>query len=67
MLTAKDFSTKTGISYPVIIRWLNEGLIPGAELTSFNVWQIPIEAVKKCSPPKRGRPKKENKKGEKDE
>lgn len=60
MLTAKKFATETGISYPVIIRWLKEERIP-ASRTSFGVWQIAPAMVKKFlragNRPKRGWPK----------
>ena len=45
MLTAKDFAAQTGISYPVIIEWLKTDKLPGAEQTTFNVWQIPSSLV----------------------
>jgi excisionase family DNA binding protein len=61
MLTAKEFAAETGISYPVVMKWLKAGKIPG-EQTSFNVWQIPSTAVarflKPENRPQKGRPKK---------
>lgn len=60
MLTAKEFAEATEISYPVIIAWLKRGRVPGAEQTSFNVWQIPASIVDHFlqpeNRPRKGRP-----------
>lgn len=69
MLTAKEFSEQTGISYPVVIDWLkaqqepgSEQKLPGAEQTSYKVWQIPSSLVTRFSKPenkpRKGRPPK---------
>lgn len=59
MLTAKEFAAATGISYPVVIKWLKAGTIP-AEQEEFRVWRIPVAAVDRFNRPenrpRRGRP-----------
>jgi len=59
MLTAKEFAQETGISYPVVIKWLKAEKIP-AEQTNFNVWQIPVSVVERFkkaeNKPRKGRP-----------
>jgi predicted site-specific integrase-resolvase len=64
MLTAKRFAAETRISYPIIIRWLKEGKIPGAIQTDFKVWQIPSTQVARFSK-EETRPKVGWKKGRK--
>lgn len=58
MLTAKEFSQAAQISYPIVMRMLKAGEIPGAEQTGFRVWQIPARQAEAFAKkrPKRGRP-----------
>jgi len=58
MLTAREFSKATGISYPVVMRWLRDGTIQADRVV--NIWQISEELAKrfKKERPKRGRPRK---------
>jgi predicted site-specific integrase-resolvase len=66
MLTAKEFALATGISYPVVIKWLRDGTIP-AEQEEFRIWRIPTTMVERFkrpeNRPRKGRPKKAAKKG----
>jgi hypothetical protein len=72
MLTAKEFAIETGISYPIVIRWLKDQeeqpnapkKLPGATRTSFKVWQIPAALVTKFSK-EENKPKPGWKKGRK--
>jgi hypothetical protein len=63
MLTAKEFAAETGISYPVVMKWLKAGKIPG-EQTSFKVWQISSTLVARFMKPEnrpvKGRPSKKS-------
>lgn len=56
MLTAKEFAEATGISYPVVIKWLKAGTIP-AEQEEFRIWRIPVSAVERFNKPE-NRPRK---------
>jgi hypothetical protein len=72
MLTAKEFSEQTGISYPVVIEWLRAQQEPGAEqklpgagqieIGKMRAWQIPASLVARFSKPenkpRKGRPPK---------
>jgi excisionase family DNA binding protein len=64
MLTAKEFAKETGISYPVVVKWLKDGTIPAERVV--NIWQIPSSLVARFMKPERrpkpGRPKKAAKK-----
>lgn len=74
MLTAKEFAAETGISYPVIIRWLKqqqqpegEKMLPGAaqvQIGNIRAWQIPASLVPKMLKSDK-RPKRGWKKGRK--
>lgn len=59
MLTAKEFAAETGISYPVVIKWLKAGTIP-AEQEEFRIWRISATLVERFkrpeNRPRRGRP-----------
>lgn len=59
MLTAKQFSEQTGVSYPLIIRWAKAGELKGAIYDpSVRAWRIPEKLVafykKPENKPKRG-------------
>lgn len=72
MLTAKEFSEQTGISYPVVIEWLRAQQEPGAEqklpgagqieIGKMKAWQVPVSLVARFSKPenkpRKGRPPK---------
>lgn len=72
MLTAKEFAAATGISYPVVIKWLKAGTIP-AEQEEFRIWRIAASVVERFKKPENrprkgrpvgtGRPIKKSKKG----
>jgi hypothetical protein len=66
MLTAVQFSKEIGASYPTVISWLEQGIVPGATKKSDHrgeYWEIPESALN-MERPKRGR-KPSQKKGEK--
>lgn len=57
MFTAVKFAGEMGVSYPTVMRWLRQKLVPGAQLEETltgNVWQIPESALK-MEKPKAGR------------
>jgi predicted site-specific integrase-resolvase len=59
--TAVKFAEKLNISYPTVIRWLKQGIVPDAtwEQTPMGkVWQIPESALK-MERPRPGPKKKE--------
>lgn len=60
-MTAREFAEKKDVTYHTVIRWIGQGLIPGAELVEvvpgLKIWQIPVEAADTIKPPKAGRPK----------
>jgi hypothetical protein len=61
MLTAVQFAKEAGISYPTVISWLKQGLVPEAEKKSDHrgeYWEIPDSALK-MERPKAGRPAKQ--------
>jgi hypothetical protein len=74
MLTAKEFAEASGISYPIIIRWLKEQRQPGGEqrlpgavqteVGRLKAWQIPASLVAKVQKSDR-KPKRGWKKGRK--
>jgi hypothetical protein len=63
MLTAKEFAEESGISYPIIIRWLKAQQEPGAEkilpgahqvrIGRIKAWQIPASLIPKVQKPDR--------------
>lgn len=63
LLTAREYSEQTGISYPVVIRLLRSGAIP-CQKNNFGIWRIPSSAVAEMSAPDR-KPKRGWKKGRK--
>lgn len=57
MLTAKQFAKRAEVAYPTVMKWLREGIIPGANLITESplgtYWQIPatsLDAVEKRKP-----------------
>jgi len=57
MLTAVQFAREIGASYPTVISWLDQGIVPGAVKQSDQrgeYWEIP-EAALNMERPKRGR------------
>ena len=64
MMTTREFAEAIGRHYLTVLRWLREGLVPGAEAvreTSGTVYRVPRSAVarfRKESPRPRGRPPK---------
>jgi hypothetical protein len=62
MITAREFAQAIDRPYSTVTAWLAAGLVEGAEAVevgTVKVWQVPIDAVKSFSPPKRGRPTKD--------
>lgn len=58
MLTAKEFAEESGVSYPLVIRWLKAGDLPGAVFVKrFRAWQIPATLTAVYKKPE-NRPKK---------
>lgn len=65
-LTVDEFAEALKVPYTTVITWLQQGLIPDAEVVQERrgpVWQIPRAALKSFQRPKRGRPKKGQQKG----
>ena len=65
-MTAKEFADQINRPYRSVLRWLREGLIPGAQAHTVKgagkpFWVIPPSAVKRFQPPKIGRPIKNGK------
>jgi hypothetical protein len=61
MITASEFAKAIERPYSTVTSWLAAGLVEGAEAVevgTVKVWQVPIDAVKSFSPPRRGRPAK---------
>ncbi len=49
------------VTYPTLARWLQKGLIEGAEQEDTPrgpVWKMPLASVERFEPPKKGRPVK---------
>jgi predicted site-specific integrase-resolvase len=67
-MTARQFAEAKDVDYRTVVRWLQAGLVPGAELeevapgTGIKWWKIPADAVDTFVMPKAGR-KKAAKKG----
>jgi hypothetical protein len=53
-MTAVEFAKAMDYDYSTIMRWLREGLVPGAKFVevsgNFGVWQIPQEALEMRAP-----------------
>ena len=64
MITTREFADAIGRHYLTVLRWLREGLVPGAVVvreTSGTVYRVPKSAIsqfKGKSPRPRGRPRK---------
>jgi hypothetical protein len=48
-MTAVEFAKKIDYDYSTVMRWLKQGLVPGAEFVpvsgGFGVWKIPQSAL----------------------
>jgi len=60
-MTAVVFAEEMDVNYTTVMRWLKQGIVPGAELIEpvpgMTVWQIPQSALQMPRPksgPKRG-------------
>lgn len=56
-MTAVQFSKELGVSYPTVMAWLSQGIVPGAVKKSDirgEFWEIPESALQ-MEHPKRGR------------
>jgi len=64
-MTATEFAKAMDYDYSTIMRWLREGIVPGAEFVpisgGFGVWQIPHSAITEIKPPRPGRKRGEKK------
>ena len=60
-MTARQFSEAMEVEYATVIRWLKQGLVPGAEfkevLPGVKWWEIPESAIEDMERPKAGRKK----------
>lgn len=63
-MTAMEFSREMNVDYSTVIRWLKNGIVPGAELVEpiagMKVWQIP-ETAMEMERPLAGRKRPESK------
>lgn len=66
-MTARQFAEAMGVEYRTVVRWLSDGLVPGAELKEVmpgvKWWEIPESAVEEMERPKAGRKKAAEKGG----
>ena len=61
MILLKEFSRRSGVPYPTLVRWVREGRIPGALMETSptgSFWVVPESALKTWERPKLGRPPK---------
>jgi len=60
-MTATEFAKAMDYDYSTVMRWLREGIVPGAEFVNisgdFGVWQIPQSALTEIKLPRPGRKK----------
>jgi hypothetical protein len=60
-MTAVEFAQAMDYDYSTIMRWLREGIVPGAKFVevsgNFGVWQIPQSALTEIKLPRPGRKK----------
>jgi hypothetical protein len=60
-MTARQFAEAMGVEYRTVVRWLSDGIVPGAELKEVmpgvKWWEIPVSAVDVMQRPKAGRKK----------
>jgi hypothetical protein len=58
-MTAVEFAKAMEYDYSTVMRWLKEGIVPGARFVevsgNFGVWQIPESALKEIVLPRPGR------------
>lgn len=60
-MTAVQFAKEIGASYPTVVGWLSQGIVPGARKMSDargEYWQIPEDALKMERPRRGPKPKK---------
>jgi hypothetical protein len=66
LMTAVAFAEAMDVNYTTVMRWLRNGLVPGAEriepVPGMKVWQIPESALE-MKPPKPGPPRGTKKNG----
>lgn len=67
-MTAVEFAQAMDYDYSTVMRWLKDGIVPGAKFVEisgqFGVWQIPESAMTEIKLPRPGR-KKSTKKAKK--
>lgn len=60
-MTARQFAEAMEVEYRTVVRWLSDGIVPGAELKEVmpgvKWWEIPEWAVEEMERPKAGRRK----------
>ncbi|MGH9841985.1 MAG: hypothetical protein ACREEM_24780 [Blastocatellia bacterium] len=58
-MTAVEFAKAMEYDYSTVMRWLKDGIVPGARFVevsgNFGVWQIPEVALKEIVLPRPGR------------
>jgi hypothetical protein len=63
LLTASAFAKEIGVSYPTVISWLDQEIVPGAVKKSDHrgeYWEIPEDALKMERPKRGPKPKAKN-------
>ena len=56
-MTAVEFSRRMGITYETALKWLNQGIVPGAALKDRGreqIWDIPDAALQMERPKRKG-------------
>lgn len=64
-MTAVEFAKAMDYDYSTVMRWLKDGIVPGAEFVpisgQFGVWQIPKSALTEIKLPRPGRKRRPKK------
>lgn len=51
MLSARQFAKRANVAYPTVMKWLREGIVPGAQFVEDGrfgpYWDIPADSVGK--------------------
>jgi hypothetical protein len=66
-MTAVEFAKAMEYDYSTVMRWLKDGIVPGAQFVevsgNFGVWQIPVSALTEIKLPRPGRKRATKKTG----
>jgi len=69
LMTAVEFAQAMDYDYSTIMRWLRNGLVPGAKFVEisgqFGVWQIPKSAMTEIKLPRPGRKRQKDREAKK--